>query len=50
MITDWAGRSLSWDVSNGDVAAALAAAPGEVIAAGDRQTHQQALELLAWTY
>ncbi|KAF8059378.1 HISN7 [Scenedesmus sp. PABB004] len=48
VITDWAGQLLRWSVAGGDVAAAIAAAPGEVLAAGDAATHAQALELLAW--
>lgn len=48
MITDWTGQPLVWDVGSGDVAAAVAAAPGEVIAAGDLGVHAAALKLLDW--
>ncbi|KAF6260129.1 hypothetical protein COO60DRAFT_923288 [Scenedesmus sp. NREL 46B-D3] len=48
VITDWSGRQLRWQVQGGDVAAAIKAAPGEVLAAGDADTHRQALQLLAW--
>eukprot|EP00775_Hariotina_reticulata_P004006 gene4006-4257_t len=48
VITDWSGQPLCWKLSEGDVAAAVKAAPGEVLAAGDAGTHAQALQLLAW--
>lgn len=48
VITDWSGHPLCWKLSEGDVATALKAAPGEVLAAGDAATHAQALRLLAW--
>jgi fructose-1,6-bisphosphatase/inositol monophosphatase family enzyme len=48
VITDWSGQQLRWKVQGGDVAAAIKAAPGEVLAAGDAETHKQALQLLAW--
>jgi inositol-phosphate phosphatase/L-galactose 1-phosphate phosphatase/histidinol-phosphatase len=48
VITDWSGQQLQWQVQGGDVAAAIKAAPGEVLAAGDAETHRQALQLLAW--
>ncbi|WIA15857.1 hypothetical protein OEZ85_012611 [Tetradesmus obliquus] len=48
VISDWSGQPLRWQVQGGDVAAAIKAAPGEVLAAGDAETHAQALQLLAW--
>jgi inositol-phosphate phosphatase/L-galactose 1-phosphate phosphatase/histidinol-phosphatase len=48
VITDWSGQQLRWQVQGGDVAAAIKGAPGEVLAAGDAETHKQALQLLAW--
>lgn len=44
VVTDWSGAALRWD----DVSAGVKAAAGEVLAAGDPETHKQALELLQW--
>ncbi|KAL4459043.1 hypothetical protein ABPG75_013908 [Micractinium tetrahymenae] len=45
VVTDWRGQPLLWAVdSQGDVTACS----GEVVAAGDARTHQQALDLLQW--
>ncbi|KAL4859039.1 Bifunctional phosphatase IMPL2 [Chlorella vulgaris] len=44
-ITDWRGQPLRWQAgTEGDVSACS----GEVLAAGDARSHQQALQLLAW--
>lgn len=48
VITDWRGQPLTWRVDGGDVAAAVKAAPGEVLAAGDPAMHAAALQLLGW--
>ncbi|BDA44688.1 Histidinol-phosphatase [Coccomyxa sp. Obi] len=47
VMTDWEGQKLRWAVTPSHDYA-LASLPGEVIAAGDAQLHQQALQLLDW--
>ncbi|KAK9811291.1 hypothetical protein WJX72_001256 [[Myrmecia] bisecta] len=47
VMTDWQGNHLHWPITAGE-SYALGSLPGEVIAAGDRKAHQQALELLDW--
>ncbi|CAL1353578.1 unnamed protein product [Linum trigynum] len=42
-ITDWKGRDLSWEASQDSKAPSF-----NVVAAGDRQIHQQALDALQW--
>ena len=48
VITDWSGDALTWKVEGSDIAAAVKAAPGEVLAAGDARTHKQVLDMLDW--
>ncbi|CAL1384912.1 unnamed protein product [Linum trigynum] len=43
IITDWNGRDLSWKASQDSKAPSF-----NVVAAGDRQIHQQALDALQW--
>ncbi|CAI0437928.1 unnamed protein product [Linum tenue] len=43
IITDWEGRDLSWEASQDCKAPSF-----NVVAAGDRQIHQQALDALQW--
>ncbi|XP_015892322.2 bifunctional phosphatase IMPL2, chloroplastic [Ziziphus jujuba] len=43
VITDWNGHQLCWEASPSSVATSF-----NVVAAGDRQIHQQALESLQW--
>ncbi|XP_061363010.1 bifunctional phosphatase IMPL2, chloroplastic [Gastrolobium bilobum] len=43
IITDWKGHQLSWQASPLSIATSF-----NVVAAGDRQIHQQALDLLQW--
>lgn len=47
VITDWQGKALHWK-SQSDSEGQASGYPGEVLAAGDARSHQQALELLAW--
>lgn len=44
VITDWAGKPLSWHPEGADAKAEA----GEVLAAGDQRTHDQALQILGW--
>jgi len=51
VVTDWAGRQLTWqpDPSAASDPKALADGwPGEVVAAGDAVLHAKALQLLDW--
>lgn len=39
-MTDWSGKQLEWRPEG--------TFPGEVIAAGDKAAHKQALEIMKW--
>ncbi|XP_016496926.1 bifunctional phosphatase IMPL2, chloroplastic isoform X2 [Nicotiana tabacum] len=43
IITDWKGQQLTWEASAGSPATSF-----NVVAAGDRQVHQQAVDALQW--
>lgn len=43
LITDWKGHKLHWEASSDSLATCF-----NVVAAGDREVHQQALDLLQW--
>lgn len=43
IITDWSGCQLHWEASSDSLAPSF-----NIIAAGDKQLHQQALDSLEW--